>query len=403
MDIFIARQPIFNRKQEVFGYELLFRNSRENFFNFPDPDKAASRLIGDSTITFGIESLTRGKRAFLNITRDSLINEYPSLLPIELTVLEVLESVEPDKEVIQACRNLKKKGYTIALDDFVYRDCYQPMVDIIDLIKVDFLTTSPAERKALYQRFAPKGKRFLAEKVETQEEYQEALNLGYHYFQGFFFSRPVMLSKRNLSGNKLSLFRVLKEIHKPGMDFKELENIIKQDLTLSYKLMRYINSAFFGLHSEVRSIKHALVLLGEAEIKKWATLVSLTTMGEEKPLELMVNAAIRGKMCEALGTKMGMKDKASDFFLMGLFSVIDAILDCNLAEVLRDLPLAHELKRALMRVTFSRYRAALEIVLAYEKGDWAALAKWSNKIGAKEAEIPKIYLDSVKWANQVHR
>ncbi len=403
MNIFIARQPIFNRKQEIFGYELLFRNSRENFFNHPDPDKAAAAVIGDSSIIFGIETLTRGKKAFLNLTRDSLVNEYPSLLPKDLAVLEVLETVEPDREVIEVCKKFKDLGYTLALDDFVYRDGFQPMVDLADIIKVDFMATSPSERKALYRRLAPKGKRFLAEKVETQEEYQEALELGYHYFQGFFFSKPVILSKRNLTGNRLSLFRVLKEIHKPGMDFKELENIIKQDLTLSYKLLRYINSAFFGLHSDVRSIKHALVLMGEGEIKKWATLVSLTTMGEEKPMELMLNAAIRGKMCESLGIMAGQKEKASDFFLMGLFSVIDAILDRNLAEVLSDLPLTYELKRALMRVTFSKLRMAFEIVLAYEKGDWEKITKWANKMGMEESAIPPIYLEAVEWANKIHR
>jgi len=403
MDVFIARQPIFNRKQEVFGYELLFRQGLDNFFNYHDQDQAAERVIGDSATLFGIETLTRGKKAFINLTRRALLNDYPTLLPRDMTVLELLETVKPDEEVLKACRSLKDKGYTIALDDFVYDPSFDPMLELVDLIKIDFLNTKSSERRALFKRLAPMGKRFLAEKVETQEEFQEALDIGYHYFQGYFFSKPVILSRRQLSSNKLNIFRVLKEIHAPGMNFNALEEIIRQDLTLTYRLLRYINSAFFGLNSEVRSIKHALVLLGQDEIKKWATLVSLGAMSNHKPMELMLNAAVRGKMCEALGVKSGHEKQASDFFLLGLFSVIDAILDRKLVDVLEDLPLARELKKALIRVTVNPYRTALEIVLAYERGDWPALSKWTAKMGVEEASIPQVYMEAVEWSNQIHR
>ena len=403
MDVFIARQPIFNRKQEVFGYELLFRQGLDNYFDFHDLDQAAERVIGDGAILFGIDTLTRGKKAFINLTRAALLKDYPALLPKDLAILELLETVEPDQEVIDACRALKNKGYTIALDDFVYSEAFESLLEVVDLIKVDFLATSKSERRDLFHRLAPAGKRFLAEKVETQDVYQEAFDIGYHYFQGYFFSKPVILSKRQLSSNKLNIFRVLKEIHQPGVDFKTVEEVISQDLTLTYKLLRYINSAFFGLHSEVRSIKHALVLLGQDEIKKWATLVSLGAMSNHKPMELMLSAAVRGKMCENLCMKAGMERKASDFFLLGLFSMIDAILDRQLVDVLADLPLARELKQALIRVTSNPYRAVLEIVLAYERGDWPAVSKWSAKLSVEEQEIPQMYLDAVDWSNRIHR
>lgn len=403
MDIFIARQPIYDSKKDVYGYELLFRTGLDNFFNFHDVNMAAARVIGDSSITFGIESLTQGKRAFINLTKEALINDYPSLLPKDLVVLEILESVEPDEEVVQACMKLKRRGYLLALDDFVYREHFTPLLKFIDIIKIDFLSTTPDERKMMHDRLAPMGKRFLAEKLETQEEYDEAKALGYEYFQGFFFSRPVVLSRRNMSGNRQTIFKILREIHTPGMDYRNLEDTIKQDLTLSYKLLRYINSAFFGLQTEVHSIKHALVLMGESEIKKWATLVSLATMGEEKPQELMISASVRGKACEILANKLGMENQASDYFMMGLFSLIDAILDRSLAEVLKDLPLTRDIKSALCRISRSRYRQVLEVVVSYEQGDWDELAKWVEKLGIEEEIVPKIFLESVAWANQVHQ
>ncbi len=403
MDIFIARQPIYDRAKEVFGYELLFRSGLDNFFNHPDVDAAASRVIGDSSVIFGIETLTGGKRAFINLTRDALVKDYPLLLPKDLVVLELLESVEPDDEIVETCKRLKRRGYMLALDDFVYRDNFTPLLKFIDIVKVDWIATTPDERQKLHKRLAPLGKKFLAEKLETFEEYQEARELGYHFFQGYYFSRPVVLSKRSVSSDRSSIFRILKEIHEPGLDFRNIENSIKQDLTLTYKLLRYINSAFFGLNTEINSIKHALVLMGETEIKKWATLISLATMGEEKPMELMVNASIRGKFCELVAVQTGRGSEANDFFLMGLFSVIDAILDRNLVEVLSDLPLHREIKTALLRVAQNPFRMALEIVLAYETGDWRGLSRWSKKLGIEESLVSQIYLNSVDWANKIHQ
>jgi len=398
MDIFIARQPIFNRNREVYGYELLFRSGLANYFDHFDADKAASQMIGDSALFFGIESLTRGKRAFINLTRDSLMKDYPSLLPKDLAVLEVLETVKPDAEVIEACRRLKRNGYTLALDDFVYSEAYDPLLKLVDIIKIDFLVTTGADRRSLFNKFAPQGKMFLAEKVESQEEFQEALDIGYHFFQGFFFSKPVVLSRKEVSGNKLTTLKVLKELHHPGLDFSSLDVCISQDLTLSYKLLSYINSAFFGMNTEIRSIKHALVLMGESEIRKWATLVSMASMGEDKPIELTLSSAIRAKMCEMIATDIGRKN-ISDYFLMGLFSVIDAILDRNLVEVLQDLPLAREIKTALLRVGNNPYRQVFEVVLAYEHANWRALGKWVTKLGIDEMRISDIYMEAVDWAH----
>lgn len=402
MDVFIARQPIFNRQKQVFGYELLFRSSWENYFNHPNLDLAASRLIGDSTLLFGIDTLTANKRAFVNITRDSLLSGYAALLPKKTVVLEILETVEPDAEVTAACRKLKNEGFTLALDDFVYRDTYTDLLDVVDLIKVDWRLSGPSERHFIAELCKKRDKMALAEKIETEAEYQEALNLGYHFFQGYFFSRPVVLTKRGLTGNKFTHMRVLKEIHRKGMDYRELESIIKTDVGLSYKLLRYINSAYFGLRGEVRGIRHALVLIGEEEIKKWATLLSLSTMGEEKPPELVHNASVRARLCELLAEKVDMKRRSADFFLVGLFSMIDAIMDATLDEVLAEVPIAKELKDALLDSNnASPYRQVLDIATAYDFGDWDIISQRCKSLNLKEGIVSKSYLEAVDWARKL--
>ncbi|CAM2068667.1 HDOD domain-containing protein [Sulfidibacter corallicola] len=401
MESFIARQPIFDRNQNVFGYELLFRSSLANYFDGSNQDKAASSVIADSTIVFGFDTLTSGKRAFINLTKDTLIN-YAGLLPKDHTVLEILETVEPDQEVIEAVKQLKKNGYMFALDDFIYNPIWEPLIEVADIIKIDFLASGPEERQALVQRLKPMEKRLLAEKVETQEEFQQALAMGFDLFQGFFFAKPVILTKRGMSGSKVSNLQILRAINKPGLNYREIEDIIKTDLTLSYKLMSYINSAFFGLQTEIRSIKHALVLMGEREIRKWATLLALSTMTEDKPAELLKNGATRARMCELLAKKCGQGDKSADYFLMGLFSIIDAIMDKNLAEILKDIPIARDIKNALMRVARNPFRMVLEIVLAYEKGEFAGIQRYAARVNLRETEIPKAYMEAVEWAQQLH-
>ena len=400
MDIFIARQPIFDRSRKVYGYELLFRNGLENYFDGLDADQAASRMIGDGSILFGLEALTEGKKAFINLTRDSLVKDYPNLLPKDLAVLEILETVEPDETVIQTCKDLKKRGYTLALDDFVYSDAMHPMLAVADIIKIDFLESSPAQCREYFDFLAPMGKTLLAEKLETQSAFEEAYDIGYHYFQGYFFSKPVILSGKGITGNKLNMMKLLKQVNATGMDRGDIAKNIKQDLNLSYKLLRYINTSAPPQNRELFSISQALEQMSESEIKKWAALVSIGTMGEDKPGVLKPIGEVRGKMCEFLANRVGMTDMASDFFLMGSLSVMDALMNRNLNEVLKDLPLAPEVVNALLRKAQNPFRWAFEIVLALEKGNWEDLAFWTQKMGLSENEISQMYRECVTWAQQ---
>ncbi len=400
MDIFIARQPIFDVRQNVFAYELLYRSGTQNLYAGINGDRASSEVIGSSFLLFGLENLTMGRKAFINFTRKLLEDEVATLLPKELIVVEVLENVEPDEQMLAACIKLKELGYLLALDDFAYDPRFDPFIDLVDIIKVDFLQTSPRERTALVQRIGNKEIKFLAEKVETMEDFNQALQAGYSYFQGYFFSKPNIVSGKDITSFKLTYLQLLQEIGKPDLDFNQLEEIIKRDVALSYKLLRFINSAAFSLRGEISSIKQALVLLGQKEIQKWVSLVALRSIGEDKPDELVKVAISRGRFCELVSPKLGLKHRSPDFFLMGLFSLIDAFLDQPLAYILSQLPIAVDIKRALLGKE-SRLKDVHQMAVSYEQGDWKKALRLAKKLKLEEKEIIDVYLKSLDFARRI--
>jgi c-di-GMP-related signal transduction protein len=402
VEIYIARQPIFDHRQKVYGYELLFRSGLDNVFRHADPDQATSKVIADGFFLLGMRLLTAGARAFINITRDILLKEYVSLMPRDQIVVEVLETIEPDEEVVSACEKLKRDGYLLAVDDFVYDDRYQPLLRSVDFIKVDFLTTPPGERLNLVRRFAPLGIRLLAEKVETQDVFREALEMGYTYFQGYFFSKPVIISGRDIPGFKLHYLKILQEIRRPEMDFRKLGELIKQEVSLSYKLLRYINSSYFGMRNKVHSLPQALILLGETEIKKWISLVAVASMGEDKPEELVVQAVSRARFCEALASAPGFSRRSEDLFFMGMFSLLDAILDRPLPELLEEIPLDADIRDALLGRE-NALKRILDCVVAYEKGEWERVSEKAGRLGLEESVLSKGYLEALEWTYQCFR
>ncbi len=262
MQKFIARQPIFNAERIIYGYELLFRSSLTNFFDGSNPE-AASASAADNMFLFGVERLTQGHRAFLNCTRDFLVRDYATLLPKERVVIEVLETIKIDDEVIDACRRLKQAGYLLALDDFKETLELRPLIELADFIKVDILASSGEEQNRLAREHAKSAIRLVAEKVETYEDFQRTLGWGYSYFQGYFFSRPEILTRHDIPAYKLNYLRVLQAVNRSPMDMNDVSNRIKEEASLSYRLLRYLNSPAFFLASEVSSIPHALSLLGE--------------------------------------------------------------------------------------------------------------------------------------------
>ena len=397
MKKFVARQPIFDPHQKVYAYELLFRSGMDNFFEASDPDQASTSVIVDSLLLMGMEKLTGGDRAFINCTRNVLIKGYAALLPKDKVVVEILESVEPDDEVVGACLRLKRAGFMLALDDFIYEERLEPLLPLIDFVKVDFRETTERDRKALVEKLSPRGIKMVAEKVETRSELQQASEMGYTYFQGYFFSKPEIVVAQDIPGYKLNYLRVLQAVNQPEINLVELENIIKLEASLTYKLLRYLNSAFFGFRTEIRSIHHALALLGEEELKKWASLIAMAAMGADKPPELVVSVIVRAVFCESLAPRIGMTNRSNDLFLLGMISLIDAVLDRPLPEILEKMPISHEVKEALLGVE-NRFRDVYETVIAYEAADWRSFAEKARKLNLDEETVPDLYLKSVEWA-----
>jgi c-di-GMP-related signal transduction protein len=397
-DKFIARQPIFDDKLKLFAYELLFRASNQNVFH---PSKeASSSVIVDSLMLFDLQTLTGHAKAFINLDETALKRGSARLLPPDRVIVEILETVSPTQEVVGLCKELCDAGYTLALDDFIGHTKWDVLLPFAKFLKVDFRAADLDARAAIVKRFRGKGVQLLAEKVETQAELQEARSLGYSFFQGYFFCKPSMISAREIPGNKLNYIRLLEAVSSPEFSHDAVEELLKQDPSLVYKLLRYLNSPLLGLRTEIRNIRHAMNLLGDNEFRRWVSIVAIVAMASDKPTELIRTALTRAFFCEELSRPTGMVPHGSDLFLMGLLSVTDAILDRPISEVLATLPVATDVRDALCGGA-NRFRDVYETLLAYERADWAALASTAARIGPIEATIPNCYQAAVARVSSV--
>ncbi len=401
MEHFIARQPIFDTKGRVYAYELLFRSGLHNYFDCDDQDHAAASVIANSNLLFDLNEMTSGTRAFINCTRRVLTEELMTTLPRNQVVVEVLEDVEPDPELIAACKALKQQGYVLALDDFVYHKNYEPLLELADIIKVDFLLSDVEEQERLAKTMIPRGIKMLAEKVETHEVYEHARQMGYQYFQGYFFAKPVIISRKDIPTNKMQFMRILKEVHSEDVDFQKLGKTIQSEVSLSYKLLKLINSAAFALRHRVTSIVQALSLLGLKEIRSWVSLLSISFMADDKPAELINSSLIRARLCEELALPCGFGARKDDMFLMGLFSLLDTIMSRPIDEILSEIQVEEDIHEALIGEP-GPLNNILELVKAMEKGEWDSLADNAEKLGIDEQLLPAAYVDAVKWTQDIH-
>lgn len=393
-DVFLGRQTIFTREVGVYAYELLFRSGRANVAGFTDGERATSEVILSAFTDIGLERVVGHHQAFINVTREFLLNERSLPLPPERVVLEILEDVEVDEELVKAVTDLSCQGFRIALDDFVYDDRWQPLLEVADIIKVDVraLGTSVVEEHA--RILQPYGHKLLAEKVETQEEFDALVAMGFDYFQGYFLSRPQVMSGKRLSASKLPVLQLLALLQDPNIDMKYVEKLVSQDVSLSYKLLRFINSAFFALPGEITSIQRAVVFIGIESLNRWISLIAMARV-DDKPHELMRVALVRAKMCELLIGASGAGDEGTAFTI-GLFSSLDALMDVPLEEVVGELPLSDEVKLALLERQ-GPLGEALRTTLAYERCDWQQLSSDELDVNATR----NAYLDAVNWSFEV--
>lgn len=399
MDIYVARQPIFDRDMNVFGYELLYRKSMNNFYEGTDDTQSTAELINNSIFSLNFNELTEGKRAFINFSEELLFQEIPFLLPKETITIEILERVENSEKLLQVCKKLKEKGYMTALDDFVFQESFVPIINEVNIIKIEYPTVDLTTQKDLIKRFHKKIK-FLAEKVETREEYQKALELGYDYFQGYFFSKPLILKGKDLPSMNANLVHIVYELRKDDLDYQKIAEIIEMDLGLSYKLLRLANSIFFGAHSTIHSIKSALVRLGIEEIRKWIYLMILKDIQQIENKELIKTSLIRAKMMELLAKGSGKKNKHMEYFMAGLFSSMDILLNRDMIDIVGDLALADDVKEALLGIN-NEVRKFLTCVCDFEKADWDNFDKNLESLGLEKKLFTEKYMEAVHWIAKI--
>ncbi len=389
--IFIARQPIFSRRLKIFGYELFFRSGLDNYFDTSQDDcEATSKVITNSFFLIGIRNLTENRKAFINFNAGMLVKDYPSLFPKDITVVEVLEKVEATEEVLAACRELRERGYLVVLDGFFFRQGEKPLVDHADIVKLDINQMSRAEIVRHFHELSGNGVKLLAECVETVEEFEFCKSLGFDYFQGYFFSRPKIVTGNDIPGTKMRYLQLLHQIQDENYDYDKISCLVATDASLSYKLLKYVNSAFYALNREIDSLKSALAIVGENELRRWISLMMLSYLAEEKPSELIRLSLFRARFCELIAFRNFSRD-ANMFYTAGMFSLLDALLDQPMERLLEEIPFSDTMKKALLGGSGSSLSDTLKLVQAYERGDWARIVPMTYSLSFPIDELPGVY------------
>ncbi|RHW75293.1 EAL and HDOD domain-containing protein [Colwellia sp. RSH04] len=400
MIFYAARQPILDKSKKLFAYELLFRDSIDNVFPDIDGDEATSKMIEASQFNMGISEFTGSKPAFINFTQDTLTQGYAEMLAPEEVVIEILETVKPGKKLLAQCKDLHSKGYTIALDDYEHQSVWAHFYPFIKIIKVDIQSTSLDEIKTIIT--ATKGHehiQLLAEKVETYEEYNQLLQMGFEFFQGFFFAKPEIVKTKTLSPSQLAMAELLYETSKTELDLNSITSVFERDVSLSYKLLRYANSAIFRRRSEISTIKQALVILGSGELKRFLGVMFAITANPDKPTELIKLAMTRAKFCELVAQDIRSQLDVSIAFLTGLLSKIDAILDEPMESVMEKLPLAQEIKDPLLTKK-GPMAALIKLVELIELAEWDKTNIVIEKLKLNKDKAVEHYNQALTWADE---
>jgi EAL and modified HD-GYP domain-containing signal transduction protein len=390
----MARQPILNTRRELIGFELLFRSSWENKFSGESDE--ASRKMMDHCLYVGIESLVGGGLAFVNCTREALVDRLVTLLPPQTTVLEILETIEPDAEVLEACRDLRAQGYRIALDDFLPRPGMQPLIEIASYIKVDLRLSDAAMRREIHEMTRNSSAALLAEKVEDQEEFDVARGEGYQYFQGYFFCRPKIVANREIPPNRMNYLRLLVELTRTPLNTREVLRIVGLEASLCYRLLRLANSALWGLREPVTSVRGAFLLVGEERFRLLVSVAASSVLGENKSPALITLSLERARFCELLAPFAG--ENPTEQFMLGLLSLLDAMLEIPMESIVKSLPLRTEAKAALRGAT-NRASLPLRAIQSFESGTWEGSSPTVDLPNLSEETLTRLYLESVKWAS----
>ena len=398
MDIYIARQPIFNKDMSIFGYELLHRRNSSNRYESEDHSVATAELVRNSFLVLDFDNLTDGTRGFINFTQDLLEAEIPQILPKEKVVVEILETVEATDIVIEVCKRLKQEGYILALDDLIFDregPDYTPLIEMADIVKIEFPTTDKQKQRELLNKYKNKVT-FLAEKVETREEFREAAAMGYSLFQGYFFCRPILMKSKEIASLNIHLIEILKELQKQEPDFARISETIEKDLGLTYKLLKMANSIYYGAKCEITSLPLAVVRLDIQEMKRWISILLIKDFENDENSELIKVCLLRGKLLSLMGRELGRESLETDFFFTGVFSSIDIIMDQDMETIISDLALSSDVKNALLGAK-GLLRDCLDTVLLYEKLEFDEAIVKLAAVGIDLGRFTELYIEALAW------
>jgi len=395
-NVFVGRQPIYNANLGVYGYELLFRSGQQNaaVMGKVTADGATSTTIINAFLEIGLEKLVGKRYAFINLTENFLLDENALPFSHEQVVLEVLEDIPLDAAMLTALQRLKSQGFMIALDDYIYNPSHKPVVEMADLIKIDIMQLDQRELIQHVKILKKYPAKLLAEKIETMEEFEFCLKLGFDYFQGYFLSKPKIVKSKSLPTNKLAVLNLLAVLQSPDSETEELEEAISFDVSMSYKILKLINSAFFNLTRKIESIRQAIVIIGRNQLRSWASMMAMASL-DDRPSEVIHIAMVRAKMCELLAEQANL-GQTETFFTVGLFSALDILMEREIPELIGPLPLSEDVVDALLHRK-GVLGEALNCVLAYEKSDF-------DNVAFKDLESNDIFVanvEAVSWANMV--
>ncbi len=401
MEQFIARQPILNINKRLYGYELLYRGTPGKMLGQVSGEQATASLLSSAFLTGDIGVISNNRLCFINFTQELLENDLPLSFPKNKIVVEILEDVEPTPEIVSICSKLKEKGYTLALDDFVYDRKYEPLLELATIVKIDIRLTPLNTLVRTLNLLKHHRIKLLAEKVETEKEFVLANRMGFSYFQGYFFCKPEGIRIKEISAIKLNLIRLLAEITKKEIALERLREIILSDVAITYKLLRFLNSAYFYLLQKVTTVKHGVALLGEKELRSFCLVIIVSELATDKPDELVRLALVRAKFCELLGKLTALSEiECADLFLIGLFSLLDGMLGCSMSEILEKLPINVVVKDTLQGGE-NRYLGFLRLSEALEKNNLTASKRYQEDLVLTDDQTRACYFEAVKYSNHL--
>ncbi|WP_018922879.1 EAL and HDOD domain-containing protein [Salsuginibacillus kocurii] len=400
MDVLVARQPILDQHLHTYAYELLYRNEEMHEGKPIDGDQATADVLSASFVNIGLETLTNNKCFFINFTERLLLSDVPLLFPTDRLVIEILEDVPVSQAIIERLQYLKGLGYTLAMDDVTAAMIDHPFLSYVDIIKIDFLLTTEAERKEMAAKLLNVKKTLLAEKVESKERFEEAITLGCTYFQGFFFSKPDIVSAADLPIHSLSYVHLLQAVNEQDPDMTKISQHIEADVSLTYKLFKLMNSSAFITRGKVDSVHQAVVMLGIKELQKWLSILALQGLRPHHPDEVMTLSLVRAKFAEQLAVRAGFQTESSQLFIVGMFSIMERLLNQPMDEIVDTLLLPEETKAVLLGEV-NRYFPIYQLFHKHEEGDWEKVNVYQHQLGLTKEDVTDSYHEAVEWTNQL--